>query len=248
MIYLLDTLIYFLAWAFQGFTGFGAGIFIVGVLSLFHDPREVVVSSALVNLVGVFSLIFVGLRRAKPDFRVLLPLIGGSVPGIIAGTKILFAVEKETLRLLIGVFILLLGVYDLGVQRGVLSKIALRRSLHTGLFFGFVGGFFAGLVGIGGPPPVVYLNQVVKNVEVFKLTLNFFFASNIIVRTLSYLLEGGIGSFDPLLIIPAPLSVPAGVFAGMFLFRSIEEGSFKTIVSLSVFVIGVFLVLREIVW
>ena len=248
MIHLLDGLVYLTAWIFQGFTGFGAGIFIVGILSLYHDPHAVVVSSAVVNLVGVLSVILIFARRSKPNIRVLIPLIAGSIPGIFLGTEVLFRLDRELLRFSIGMFVVFLGVYDLAVQRGVVERVRLRESFFLGGIFGFLGGFFAGLVGIGGPPPVVYLNQITKDVDSLKLTLNLFFASNILFRTASYTLEGGVGFFDPMMILPAFLFVPLGVFLGVVISDRFSSHTVKRIISVSVILLGSALVFRETLW
>jgi uncharacterized membrane protein YfcA len=248
VIYLLDALVYLVAWTFQGFTGFGAGIFIVGVLSLYHDPREVVVSSTLVNLIGILSVIFLILRRSGPDPRSLLFLITGSVPGIFLGTEVLFSLSERWLRISIGAFIVLLGVYDLAVQRGYGRRFRLRKGAVPGMGFGFMGGFFAGLVGMGGPPPVVYLNQVIEDLHTFKATLTLFFLSNVLFRTAFYLAEGGVGSYDPLMILPAPITVPLGVYLGMVASERVGSRVVKETVSLSVVLLGSALVIREVLW
>ncbi len=245
---LLDFVVFFGAWFFQAFTGFGAGIFIVGVLSLIYDPRSVVVSSALANLFGTASMSFFLMRKVKPRWDILFPLMLGSVPGIFLGTKVLLLLDKELLRLLIGVFILLLGVYDLLVQKGKLSRFSMRKSILTSFLVGSVGGFFAGLIGMGGPPPVVYLNQVVEDIEEFKTTLTLFFTSNIIFRIVSYSVGGGIEFFDIRLILTALVSVPLGVYFGLHFSKKVEPARLKVFVSLSVLILGALLVAQASVW
>ena len=245
---LLDFVVFFGAWFFQAFTGFGAGIFIVGALSLFYDPKSVVVSSAVANLFGTVYMAILLMKRVRPRWDILFPLMLGSVPGIFLGTKVLLLVEKETLRLIIGLFILLLGVYDLLVQKGNLARFSMRKSSITSFGVGFVGGFFAGLIGMGGPPPVVYLNQVVEDVEEFKATLTLFFTSNIIFRILSYSVGGGIEFFDIKLILTAFLSVPLGVYLGLSFSKRMEPVRLKVFISLSVVLLGALLVAQASVW
>jgi len=231
----IDLGVFFLAWFFQAFTGFGAGIFIVGILSLLYDPRLVIVSSAVVNLFGTLFMSLLLLRGL---------LILGSVPGIFIGTKVLLFLDRETLRVVIGIFIFLLGVYDLMVQRGLLAKLSMRESPLLSSAVGFVGGFFAGLIGMGGPPPVVYLNQVLDDVEEFKTTLTLFFTSNILFRILSYGTQGGIEYFDTGLIYAGAISIPAGVYLGLLASRRIEPSRLKAIISLSVILLGTVLVMN----
>ncbi len=233
-----------IAWFFQAFTGFGAGIFIVGLLSLIYEPKTVVVSSTVANLIGNF-FVFLSLRnKAKPNFKLLIPLILGSFFGIIAGTKVLVEITSELLKILIGVFISFLGLYDFLVQREKL-KLRFKANFLNGLFMGFLGGIFAGLVGIGGPPPVVYLNQVCKSVNVFKITLSFYFSFNVITRMLSYLLLGEKNYWSFELILSTSLATPLGVFAGLYFSKLFTEKRIKEFISLSVFILGIFLIFEQ---
>lgn len=81
-------LVVFFAWVFQAVSGFGAGIFIIGILSLLYEPKTIIVSSALFNLLGTLGLLYQN-RKGKVDFYILSSLIAGSVPGIYLGASTL---------------------------------------------------------------------------------------------------------------------------------------------------------------
>ena len=234
--------VFFVAWFFQAFTGFGAGIFIVGILSLTYDPKTVVVSSALVNLVGTLTMALLLLRNVRPNLKVLFTLIAGSVPGIFIGGKLLMLFDKETIRLIIGFFILLLGVYDLSVQGLNLRGISMKESAALGVVSGFVGGLFAGLIGMGGPPPVVYLNQVERDVDVFKATLTFFFISNILFRVVAYNALGGQAYFDERIIFVSLFAIPPAIVLGLRSSRMVRPKRLKVLISLSVTLLGFLLI------
>ncbi len=242
---LTDLAVFFLAWFFQAFTGFGAGIFIVGILSVLYDPRMVIVSSALINLFGTLFMSALLMRRVRPNLRILLILILGSVPGIFLGSEVLFFLNKDTLKLLIGVFIFALGVYDLAVQRGKLPLARMKERSSLTIAVGFVGGFFAGLIGMGGPPPVVYLNQILEDVEEFKSTLTLFFTSNILFRLVSYKVQGGMEFFSPDLILAGAVSIPPAVIMGVYLSRRVTPTALKTTISLSVCLLGLALIVES---
>ena len=239
-----DLAVFFFAWFFQAFTGFGAGIFIVGILSLLYDPKTVIISSAVVNLFGTAFMALLLLRRVRPCPDILSLLILGSVPGIFVGSRVLLFLDRNTLRVLIGGFILLLGLYDLLVQKGLLSQLSMRKSYLNSLLVGFVGGLFAGLIGMGGPPPVVYLNQVLEDVEEFKTTLTFFFTSNIIFRILSYSTQGGAEYFSTDLIYAGIIAIPLGVYTGLTLSKRVKPARLKVFISFSVLFLGLALVIR----
>ena len=230
-------LIVLLGWLFQAFTGFGAGIFIVGVLSLFYNPKEVVVSSSLINLWGNLFIFFSLKGKVNPNVQLLLPLTFGSFLGIALSSKILILISKDFLRALIGVFILLLGLYDFFVQRGSL-RIRLKKSFLNGFCAGFLGGLSAGLVGMGGPPPVVYLNQVCKDVRRFKITLSVYFSFNVLTRVFFYLLYGDRSLWRGDLILSSLLAVPLGVYIGLKASEFVRPKTLKQFISLSVSILG----------
>ena len=237
---MLPFLVVFAGWFFQAFTGFGAGIFIVGVLSLFYNPKEVVVSSSIVNLWGNI-FVFLSLRKkTSPSFKLLIPLVVGSFLGIALSSKVLILISKDALRALIGIFILSLGFYDFLVQKGWL-KVRLKESFFNGILAGFLGGLSAGLVGMGGPPPVVYLNQVCKDIERFKMTLAIYFSFNVLTRVFFYLLYGDLSLWNEELIISSIFAVPLGIYLGLRASQYIEPKALKQFISLSVFFLGLFL-------
>ena len=234
---MISFIVVFAGWFFQAFTGFGAGIFIVGILSLFYNPKEVVVSSSLINLWGNI-FVFLSLRsKASPSFKLLIPLVIGSFLGIALSSKVLILISKDALRALIGVFILFLGLYDFFVQRGWL-KVRLKESFFNGILAGFLGGLSAGLVGMGGPPPVVYLNQVCKDIERFKITLALYFSFNVLTRVFFYLVYGGMGLWNGELILSSLFAVPLGIYLGLKASEYIKPKTLKQFISLSVFFLG----------
>lgn len=239
---MLSFLVVLAAWFFQAFTGFGAGIFIVGILSLFYDPKVVVVSSSLINLWGNIFVILSLKRKTSPNFKLLITLAVGSFVGISLSSKILILIPRDALRALIGVFILLLGFYDFLVQRGLL-KIRLKRSTLNGFFAGLLGGLSAGLVGMGGPPPVIYLNQVCTDIEKFKITLALYFSFNVLTRVFFYLLYGDLSLWDIKLIFSSFFAVPLGIYLGFKASKLIKPNTLKQFISLSVFFLGLVLFL-----
>jgi len=239
----LVILVIAFAWFFQSFVGFGAGIFIVGFLSLFYNPKEVVVTSTVINLLGNI-LVFRSLRLfANPDFILLGWLVLGSGVGIAISSHLLIGIRKEILSVVIGVFILFLGFFDYLVQKGAI-KVKLRRNFPTGFLSGFLGGFFAGLVGMGGPPPVVFLNQVCSNHDTARITLALYFTFNVLTRTAFYLIYGGWELFNKDLILTSLVGLPIGILLGIRLPRYFSPVAMKKIVSVSILGAGFFLLVK----
>ncbi len=226
------------AWLFQSITGFGAGIFIIGLLSLFYEPKAVVVSSAVFNLLGTLGLLLQN-RKGRIEPYLMLSLLLWSVPGIYLGAYLLDTIDSKSLKLLIALFIILLGLYDLLVQKKLL-KLKLGR--RAGPFMGFLGGLFAGLVGMGGPPPVVFLNQQLRDPQSIRLMLNLLFTSNILFRLIFY------KGFDVVrlergFLLLGLAGVLAGLLIGAFLSHFIKAKVYKGLVSYSVMFLGFLLLL-----
>jgi uncharacterized membrane protein YfcA len=140
----------FAASVLRGFTGFGFGLAAVPLLSLALPPTKVVpfvvVLQALVGIGG-----FRGAWRLC-EWRAVGGLTPGLVAGIPVGLLILTEFAPNTVRLAIGLMIV---VSVLMLSRG--ARLPARPSPVTTGLVGLVSGIFSGLASMGGPPIVVYL-------------------------------------------------------------------------------------------
>ncbi|MDM7266408.1 MAG: sulfite exporter TauE/SafE family protein [Aquificaceae bacterium] len=221
------------AWFFQSITGFGAGIFIIGILSIFYDPKMVIVSSALFNLLGTLSLIYQN-RKGKIEYYLLFSLIFGSIPGIFLGAYVLDRINTKELIFVVAGFISLLGLYDLAVYKGWLR---LQINRHMGIPVGFWGGFFAGLVGMGGPPPLVFLTQHLQDPTSIRLMLNLFFTSNILFR-LSFYNYMDVVSLDVGFLMAGLLGLLAGTLLGDLFAKKISANQYRAGVPYMIILLG----------
>jgi len=236
-----EALIVFLAWLFQGSVGFGAGILIVGFLSLVEDPKAVVVSSAPVNLAGNLVVLY-RLRFHPPAYRHLLYLTAGSFAGIALSGKVLVEIERSLLSFLIGLFLLSLGLWDAYADR---VSLRIRREALWGFLSGLLGGLFAGLVGMGGPPPAVFLKRVCEDPLRVKSTLALYFTFNVLARLLFYGLYGGFAFLrEDFLLVGVPSAV-AGSALGLTLSGRLGREGLRRLISLAVLLSGLFLLLKS---
>ncbi|MEN3028849.1 MAG: sulfite exporter TauE/SafE family protein [Aquificaceae bacterium] len=235
---MIPFLVVLFAWFFQSITGFGAGLFIIGILSLLYDPKMVVVSSALFNLLGTLGLLYQN-RKGKVEPYLLFSLVLGSLPGVFLGAYLLDRFDQKTLRLLIGVFIVLIGFYDLLVNRGWLR---VRLDRRMGFPVGFLGGLFAGLVGMGGPPPLVFLSQQLKDPRSIKLMLNLYFTSNILFR-LTFYQQMEVVNLDWNFVKAGLLGIFLGLFLGGIISAKLPSDLYRTGVSYGVIILGFLLII-----
>src|SRR5512147_2110698 len=97
---LLSCLIFLLAGFIQGLTGFGGGLVAIPLLCLLMEVKEAVPLSILSGL-AITTVMAWELRRFL-DRRKILPMLIGSLPGIVAGTVLLKHADPIVINRMLG--------------------------------------------------------------------------------------------------------------------------------------------------
>lgn len=146
---LAAVLVGFFAQLLDGTLGMGFGVLsytLLGGIGL--DPKSV---SATVNASKIFTgaaASIAHLREANVSRRMLLGLIGGGVTGALAGSLMLISFQSDQLKLVVNLYLLLVGGLILHRARRPRHQPATPpRSGIIGLF----GGILEALAGIWGP-------------------------------------------------------------------------------------------------
>src|SRR5438874_904036 len=104
----MELLIGFLIACAVGLTGVGAGSITAPVLILFfHLPPAVAVGTALTfTAVIKFAVLPLYLRRKQVDYRILMLLCAGGIPGVLVGAEVLSRLNtkdhEHTIFLILG--------------------------------------------------------------------------------------------------------------------------------------------------
>ncbi|WP_028584220.1 sulfite exporter TauE/SafE family protein [Desulfogranum mediterraneum] len=180
---LLAALIFLLAGFIQGMTGFGAGLVAIPLLCL---VVEVKLAVPLVILNGVILTSYMAYRfRSAMDRTRILPLILGTLPGILAGTLLLKSIAPGQLRLLLGIMLIGYSGYNL---------LARPKPLQLATIWGYLAGFITGtitaMLSAGGPPVIIYTTLSDWSKEQIKATLSGFFFVNSLVAATAHALSG----------------------------------------------------------
>jgi len=170
-IFLLAGLIFLFAGIVQGLTGFGAGLLAIPLLCLIMDVK-LAVSLCIISTLIITTTMAYDLRRYL-DYRKILPLLVGSLPGIFIGTLLLKIVDPNLIKLLLGIFLIGISCFNL-----VFKSQAINPPVVWGYLAGFLSGVINAAVAAGGPPAIIYTTLHDWKKEEMKATLTGFFLLN----------------------------------------------------------------------
>lgn len=168
---LFSSLIFLLAGFIQGLTGFGGGLVAIPLLCLIMEVKEAVPLSILSGVVITTTMAY-ELRRLL-EWRKIMPMLVGSLPGIVAGTVLLKVADPLLINRVLGLLLIGISVFNLTFK---------PKPINPPIVWGYLAGFFSGAitasVGAGGPPVIVYTTLHDWKKDEIKATLTGFFVLN----------------------------------------------------------------------
>lgn len=233
--YILLIGITFLAGFTQGLSGFGSILLALPLLTLFLDIKTVIPLAALHGLLTT-SILFIQLRRSL-DWKKILPLFVGSIPGIPLGVYYLKHMNTDVIQLTMGMILVSYALFNL-TFRPVMWELKTAGASVTG----FLAGCLGGALGAAGPPVIVYTSLQPWTKDMIKATLQgFYLASGLVVVALHAL--NGLTTMPVLRYFL--ISVPAlilGTYVGSFFYGRINDQTYKKVMLILIAVLGAFLI------
>lgn len=211
--------------------GFGSSVFFVPLAGFFFDFHQVL---ALTSILHVFSnAAKLVLFRSHVQWRLLLLLGIPSTIFVIIGAYLSARLEFKYTELILGLFLIAFSTFFLLRPKAKLSPRPLNAVTAGG-----AAGFLAGLIGTGGAIRGLALGA-------FDLEKNVFVATSAAIdsgvdfsRMIIYLRSGFL-AVESFWFIPALLVIAfAGSYTGKLLLNKIQQKSFRKIVLVLVFLIG----------
>lgn len=214
-LWFIAVLIIVSAGTIQGMTGFGAALLAGPTLTLFLEPKLVIVIIMITSMSNLLLVAYHARNYIYPS-RVL-PLIVPAVFGVPLGSYILYKVSSSITGLSIAIVSLLFSVLLLlGYSR------PFKREAVVSTGFGFASGVLCAGVGMGGPPIILFLSNQGWPKEIYRATIasHFLFIGALTIA--SYMFSGVLTSSRAIASILLSPAAVIGFYLGDSIFHRIN--------------------------
>ncbi len=231
-LYLLLSLVTFLAGFTQGLSGFGSLLLALPLLTLFMDIKTVIPLLAL-HALAITALLLIQLWKHL-EWGKISPLLFGSIPGIFLGVFLLKTLDTRIIQFILG---LILVAYPLVSMKQRLIK---PMKAWWAYVFGFFAGCLGGTLSASGPPVIIYTAIQPWGKDTIKATLQgFFIASGVLVVFVQAAHGLMTSSVLNLFLISLP-SLLIGTYAGSFFYGKISDQTYRKIMLILLGLLGLF--------
>jgi uncharacterized protein len=236
-IFLLASLIFLLAGFIQGLTGFGGGLVAIPLLCMLMDVKEAVPLS-IVSGLAITTTMAYQLRHLL-EWRKILPLLIGSLPGVLAGTVLLKQADPVLINRFLGLLLIGISAFNLTFK---------PKPVNPPIVWGYIAGFFSGAitasVGAGGPPAIIFTTLNDWKKDEIKATLTGFFVLNGYVTAAVHAINGMITSTVLSYFASTLFFVLLGTFAGSRIGGRINRRTYLRLVYILLMGLGVLMLTK----
>ena len=214
-----------------GYTGWGGSMVSMPFLTILFGPVEALVI-LMIGAVLLTAHLFPAAARIA-DWRRMTPILIAMAVCVPIGNLLLFALEPNLIRriigwLIVGASVLILSGWRYRGPQGV------GASAITGVISGLINGF----VGLGGPPLVIYMLALKQTAAVQRANILVFMAITSVLILGSTFVSGGVTTEAGILgVLTAPF-LWIGGWLGARLFLTLPAELFKKFSLVALIVLG----------
>lgn len=206
----------------RGFSGFGAGMILVPVLSLLYSPVVAVVTVALLELTPAIQLLPGALSRCH--WRSVVPMSLMASLAVPIGAMALINIDVEIMRVAIATLVLL-SVFVMAIGWRYRGE---DKQGHVAMITGFGSGLISGATSLGGLPVIFYYLSGTYTSSVARASMIVFLVFSTVIALITFLFHDivtvKILGFTAWLL---PLFIVA-TWAGGKMFGKVSEAMFRT--------------------
>lgn len=184
----LFMVIWYLAALVNGISGLGGAMVAVPLIAFFLPAQILIPVSGILALVMSVEMGYIYFKDC--DRTVLKWSVLGGIPGLAAGTAVLMLVPAKTLKLFIGIIMILFALWQLKDKRAHLPHPATNAK---SMLAGFASGCLCTSISFAGPPVAVYTLHIgATQKQAFALIG----ALTSVMYTVGFCFQAGAGFFD----------------------------------------------------
>jgi uncharacterized protein len=220
----------------SGLSGFAMGLVVSGVWLHIISPDQ---NATLIVFCGLVTQGY-GIWRVRHaiDWRRVTPFIIGGGIGVPIGTALLTTLDRDNLRLGIGVLLVIYSVYSL--LKPAIKPV--RTGLPADLAVGVVNGLIGGLTGLGGIAVTIWCQLVGGPKDAQRGIFQPVIFATFIMSAISLSIAGGItGETTKLYLLCLPALV-IGIWCGFKLYGKLDDAAFRKLILTLLLVSGMSLV------
>jgi len=239
---LLFALIVLVAHTAETVAGFGSTILAVTLGALLYPIDSLIPVLVPVNLLLSFYIVIRYHKFALKDVLVkrILPFVGLGLP---FGFAIFYMGTSDLLKIIFGVFVVIISCWELYLALIKKQEDALPLSFAKSAIVLFLGGLVHGIYASGGPMVVYYSSRTIKDKSAFRSTLNMLWLSINLLLLGAYIVTDKLTeqslTTSGLMVFPLVI----GILIGEWLHHRIEQKTFRIMVLMLLLVSGVSLFL-----
>ena len=238
--YLLIFVILFVSTFIHSTLGFGQALIAMPLLAMFVQLKTATPLVAFV-LMTIAAVILLRNWRVV-DLSAIWRLVLSSCFGIPVGLFLLKGVPEGTMKVFLGIVVILFSLYNLANRRfGIITLSRASRGSVVAYLFGFVAGILGAAYNTSGVVITIYATLRDWAPDRFRSTLQGYFVFTGLLILVSHGLAG-LWTLDMLRLYVTSLPlVLVGIFLGGKLNRFIPQGQFDGYVNVGLLVMGILL-------
>jgi uncharacterized protein len=236
----LNLALFFTAAFFGGLTsglsGFAMGLVVSGVWLHIISPGQNALLIVLCGLVTQGSGIW-RVRHAM-KWRAVAPFIIGGALGVPAGTALLTTVDPKTLRLTMGVLLVIYSLYSL--VRPALKPV--QGGIPADFGVGVANGLIGGMTGLGGIAVTVWCQLRGGPKDAQRAIFQPVMFATFVMSAVSFAVARAYTAETMKLYALALPALIAGIWSGLRLYGKLDDAGFRKTILLLLLVAGVSLI------
>jgi uncharacterized membrane protein YfcA len=172
------------------------------------------------------------------NWRAVLPFIIGGALGVPAGTALLASVDRDTLRLTMGVLLIAYSLYSLLRPAIVVKRGGIAADTGVGVANGLIGG----LTGLGGIAITIWCQLRGGPKDAQRAIFQPVMFSTFLMSAVSYVFAGAYTLETMKLYALALPALVAGIWCGIKLYGKLDDAAFRRVILLLLLASGISLI------